>query len=125
MEDAIYYATIAAVIAFGLYGGKRLARSRGEAVLIGLGGTTIAVVAVPLPDRRRSPIFSPDSLDSRGIGVRLGGAAALRLGARGGFGDRWPAARRESRRPAVLTDETPAFPSPARRPKLAWSGGRS
>ena len=45
MEDAIYYVTIAAVIVFGLYSGKRLARSMGEAVLIGLGGTTIAVVA--------------------------------------------------------------------------------
>ena len=31
MEDAIYYATIAAVIAFGLYGGKRLARFHGSA----------------------------------------------------------------------------------------------
>jgi hypothetical protein len=71
MEDAIYYATIAAVIAFGLYGGKRLARSRGEAVLIGLGGTAIAVVAFLCLIVGFS-IVSPDSLDSRGIGIRLG-----------------------------------------------------
>ncbi len=71
MEDAIYYATIAAVIAFGLYGGQRLARSMGEAVLIGLGGTTIAVVAFLCLIVVFS-VFSPDSLDSRGIGVRLG-----------------------------------------------------
>jgi hypothetical protein len=71
MEDAIYYVTIAAVIVFGLYGGKRLARSMGEAVLIGLGGTTIAVVAF-LGLIVVFSIFSPDSLDSRGIGVRLG-----------------------------------------------------
>ena len=71
MEDAIYYGTIAAVIAFGLYGGKRLARSRGEAVLIGLGGTTVAVVAFLCLIVVFS-IVSPDSLDPRGIGVRLG-----------------------------------------------------
>ena len=71
MEDAIYYVTIAAVIVFGLYGGKRLARSMGEAVLIGLGGTTIAVVAF-LCRIVAFSIFYPDSLDSRGIGVRLG-----------------------------------------------------
>ena len=71
MEDAIYYVTIAAVIVFGLYGGKRLARSMGEAVLIGLGGTTIAVVAFLCLIVAFS-IFYPDSLDSRGIGVRLG-----------------------------------------------------
>jgi hypothetical protein len=71
MEDAIYYATIAAVIAFGLYGGKHLACSMGEAVLIGLGGTTIAVVAF-LGLIVVSSVFSPDSLTSRGIGIRLG-----------------------------------------------------
>jgi hypothetical protein len=71
MEDAIYYATIAAVIIFGLHGGERLARSRGEAVLIGLGGTTIAVVAFVCLIVVFS-IVSPDSLDSRSIGVRLG-----------------------------------------------------
>jgi hypothetical protein len=71
MEDAIYYGTIAAVISFGLYGGKRLARSRGEAVLIGLGGTTIAVVAFLCLIVVFS-VVSPDSLDSRGIGIRLG-----------------------------------------------------
>ncbi len=71
MEDAIYYGTIAAVIAFGLYGGKRLARSRGEAVLIGLGGTTVAVVAFLCLIVVFS-IVSPDSLDLRGIGIRLG-----------------------------------------------------
>ena len=71
MEDAIYYVTIAAVIVFGLYGGKRLDRSMGEAVLIGLGGTTIAVVAFLCLIVAFS-IFYPDSLDSRGIGVRLG-----------------------------------------------------
>ncbi|HEX9524981.1 MAG TPA: hypothetical protein VF949_18535 [Reyranella sp.] len=71
MEDTIYYATIAAVIAFGLYGGKRLARSMGEAVLIGLGGTTIAVVAFLCLIVVFS-IFSPDSLSSRGISIRLG-----------------------------------------------------
>jgi hypothetical protein len=71
MEDAIYYVTIAAVIVFGLHGGKRLARSMGEAVLIGLGGTTIAVVAFLCLIVAFS-IFYPDSLDSRGIGVRLG-----------------------------------------------------
>ena len=124
MEDAIYYATIAVVIAFGLYGGKRLARSMGEAVLIGLGGTTIAVVAFLCLIVVFS-IFSPDSLDSRRNWRPAGGAAALRLGARGGFGYRWPATRRESRRPAVLTDETPAFPSPARRPKLAAAGRKT
>ena len=109
MEDAIYYGTIAAVIAFGLFGGKRLARSRGEAVLIGLGGTTVAVVAFLCLIVVFS-IVSPDSLDSRRHRHPSGGVAALRLGARGGFGDRRPAPRRESRRPPALTDKSAGFP---------------
>ncbi len=121
MEDAIYYGTIAAVIAFGLYGGKRLARSRGEAVLIGLGGTTVAVVAFLCLIVVFS-IVAPDSLDSRGIGVRLGASAALRIGARGGFGDRRPAPRRESRRTAVLTDEIGRLPETERSGRLQGAG---
>jgi hypothetical protein len=72
MEDVMYYATIAVVIGFGLHTGKRWARSMGEAVLLGLGGTTIAVVMF-LCLIVLFAIFSPDSLDSREIGVRLGG----------------------------------------------------
>src|ERR1700674_1322125 len=60
MEEAIYYATIVAVIAFGLVAGNCWARSRGEAVLIGLGGTTIAVVVFVCLIVVAS-IFSPDS----------------------------------------------------------------
>ncbi len=71
MEDAIYYATIAAVIVFGLHAGKRWARSMGQAVLLGLGGTTIAVVTF-LGLIIVFAIFSPDSLDSRNMGIRLG-----------------------------------------------------
>lgn len=71
MEEVIYYATIAAVIAFGLVAGNRWARSMGEAVLVGLGGTTLAVVTFLCLIVAIS-IFSPDSLDSREIGVRLG-----------------------------------------------------
>src|SRR5258708_12976300 len=71
MEEGMYYVAVAAGIVLGLDGGKRLARSMGEAVLIGLGGTTIAVVAFLCVIVAFS-IFSPDSLDSRGIGVRLG-----------------------------------------------------
>ena len=36
MEEIVYYATIAAVIAFGLHAGNHLARSRLQAMLLGL-----------------------------------------------------------------------------------------
>jgi hypothetical protein len=44
MEEVGYYAAIAVLIAFGLLAGNRWARSMGHAVLLGLAGTTIAVV---------------------------------------------------------------------------------
>ena len=71
MEEVIYYATIAAVIVFGLHAGRRWARSMGEAVLIGLGGSAIAVVAF-LGLIVVCAVLSPDSLDSRDMGIRLG-----------------------------------------------------
>ena len=71
MEEAGYYAAIAVLIAFGLLAGNRWARSMGHAVLLGLAGTTIAVVTF-LCLIVAFFVFSPDSLDSRGIGVRLG-----------------------------------------------------
>ena len=71
MEEVVYYATIAAVIVFGLHAGRRWARSRGEAVLIGLGGSVIAVV-VFLGLIIVCAVFSPDSLNARDMGIRLG-----------------------------------------------------
>jgi hypothetical protein len=71
MEEVIYYVTIAAVIVFGLHAGQRWARSMGEAVLLGIGGTVIGVV-VFLGLIMVCAVFSPDSLDSRDLGIRLG-----------------------------------------------------
>jgi hypothetical protein len=107
MEEVGYYAAIAVLIAFGLLAGNRWARSMGHAVLLGLAGTTIAVVTF-LCLIVGLAIFSPDGLVARGR-----------------FGDRRPAARRESIDSAVLTDETPAFPRAARRPKLAVIGRKT
>jgi hypothetical protein len=45
MEQAVYYAAIAALIAFGLYAGHRRARSMGHALLLGLVGTVVAILA--------------------------------------------------------------------------------
>jgi len=71
MEEIIYYAVIAAVIAFGLHAGNRWARSRLQAMLLGLAGTTVAVVTF-LCLIVGFAIFSPASLDPREMGVRLG-----------------------------------------------------
>jgi Zn-dependent protease len=71
MEEAGYYAAIAVLIAFGLLAGNRWARSMGHAVLLGLAGTTIAVVTF-LALIVGLAIFSPDGLNHREMGVRLG-----------------------------------------------------
>jgi hypothetical protein len=72
MEETVYYAAIAAVIAFGLHAGNRWARSRLQAMLLGLAGTTIAIVTF-LGLVAAFAVFSPDGrLDPREIGVRLG-----------------------------------------------------
>lgn len=71
MGDAVYYAAIAVVIAFGLHAGNRWARSRVEAVLLGLAGTMVSVMAF-LGVIAGLAIFSPDGLDSREMAVRLG-----------------------------------------------------
>jgi hypothetical protein len=71
MEDAVYYAAIAAVIAFGLHAGNRWARSRLQAMLLGLAGTTLAVAAF-LGLIVGLAVFSPDGLHSREMAVRLG-----------------------------------------------------
>jgi hypothetical protein len=71
MEEIVYYSAIAAVVAFGLHAGQRWAHSTLQAVLLGLAGTTVAILAffsliVALA------IISPASLDSRETGIRLG-----------------------------------------------------
>ena len=71
MEEIVYYATIAAVIAFGLHAGNHWARSRLQAMLLGLAGTTIAVVAF-LGLIVGLAIFSSDALNPRETAVRLG-----------------------------------------------------
>src|SRR5881392_4153248 len=43
MEETVYYSVIAAMIVFGLYAGNRWARSMGQAVLLGLAGSAVAV----------------------------------------------------------------------------------
>ncbi len=45
MEEIVYYGVIAAMIVFGLYAGNRWARSMGQAVLLGLVGSALAVAA--------------------------------------------------------------------------------
>ena len=71
MEEAGYYAAIAVLIAFGLHAGNRWARSMGHAVLLGLAGSTIAVVTF-LCLIVGLAIFSSDGFDRRQMGVRLG-----------------------------------------------------
>jgi hypothetical protein len=71
MEEIVYYATIAAVIAFGLHAGNRWAQSRLQAMLLGLAGTTIAVTAF-LGLIAALAIFSPDAPNPRETAVRLG-----------------------------------------------------
>jgi hypothetical protein len=71
MEEVGYYATIAVLIAFGLLAGNRWARSMGHAVLLGLAGSTIAVVTF-LCLIAGLAILSPDGLVPREVGVRLG-----------------------------------------------------
>ena len=45
MEETVYYGVIAAMIIFGLYAGNRWARSMGQAMLLGLAGSAVAVAA--------------------------------------------------------------------------------
>jgi hypothetical protein len=71
MEEIVYYGVIAAMIVFGLYAGNRWARSMGQAVLLGLVGSALAVAAflcliVVLA------VFSPTGHDPTEVTVRLG-----------------------------------------------------
>lgn len=71
MEEIVYYSAIAAMIAFGLHAGQRWARSTFQAVLFGLAGTLVAIFAF-LSLIVLVAVFSPASLDSREIAIRLG-----------------------------------------------------
>jgi len=71
MEETAYYGAIAALIAFGLLAGNLWARSMGHAVLLGLAGTTAAVVTF-LGLIVVLAIFSPDGIDPRETAARLG-----------------------------------------------------
>ena len=108
MEEAIYYATIAAVIAFGLLAAT-VGPLDGPSRVDRPGRTMIALVMF-LCLIIGLAIFSPDSLVSRGNRRPAGRAAALRLGARGGFGDRRPASRRESHRPGCFNGRNALLP---------------
>src|SRR5258707_15732681 len=71
MEETVYYSVIAAMIAFGLYAGNRLAHSMGQAVLLGFAGSA-AAVATFLCVIAALAIFSPTGHDSTEVTVRLG-----------------------------------------------------
>ena len=71
MEQAVYYAAIAALIAFGLYAGHRRARSMGHAVLLGLVGTVVAILAFFFVTAGLA-IVAPGSIDPDDMGFRLG-----------------------------------------------------
>ena len=71
MEEIAYYSAIAAVIAFGLHAGRRWARSTFQAVLLGLAGTMVAVLAFFLLIVGVA-ILSPASLHPQDMAVRLG-----------------------------------------------------
>ncbi len=71
MEQAVYYAAIAALIAFGLYAGHRRARSMGHAVLLGLVGTVVAILAFFFVTAGLA-IVATGSFQPRDMSVRLG-----------------------------------------------------
>lgn len=71
MEETVYYGAIAALIVFGLLAGNLWARSMGHAVLLGLAGTTAAIVTF-LGLVIGLAILSPDGSDSRETAARLG-----------------------------------------------------
>ena len=71
MEETVYYGVIAAMIVFGLYAGNRWARSMGQAMLLGLAGSAVAV-ATFLCLIAALAIFSPTGQDPTEVTVRLG-----------------------------------------------------
>jgi hypothetical protein len=71
LEETVYYSVIAAMIIFGLHAGNRWARSMGQAVILGLVGSTAAITAF-LVVVVGLAVLSPDGHDVGEMGLRLG-----------------------------------------------------
>jgi hypothetical protein len=71
MEQTVYYGLIAVMIVFGLHAGNHWARSMGQAVLLGLAGSAVAIAAFVCLIAVLT-IVSPDDFDSTARGERLG-----------------------------------------------------